>query len=72
MPMIVCQLHQDKNALTLKLGQDAVSLLQQIKKKENLANNFPSLCPLRANVTATKTWELDHINIVLTSSTDAG
>lgn len=53
MPMIVCQSDQDKNAL--KLGQDAVSLLQQIKKKKKLREQFSSLYPLRANVTATKT-----------------
>lgn len=54
MPVIVCQWDQDKNALTQKLRQDAVSLLQQIKKKK-IREQFSSLYPLRANVTATKT-----------------
>ena len=55
MPVIVCQSDQDKNALTQKLRQDAVSLLQQIKKKKKIREQFSSLYPLRANVTATKT-----------------
>ena len=45
MPVIVCQSDQDKNALTQKLRQDAVSLLQQIKKKKKLGNNFPLCIP---------------------------